>query len=80
MAITIERFVEKLEKLRQEMDAGALKHGEYDMRLARVITELREEKLDADREKLGSTIDTLLERGTITPSVKTHLCKRLGLE
>lgn len=80
MTITIERFVEKLEKLKTEMDAGALKHGEYDMRLARIITELRQEKLEADRDKLGSTIDALLERGVITPSVKTHLRIRLGLD
>lgn len=80
MPITIERFVEKIEKLKAEMDAGKLKHGEYDMRLARIITELRDEKLAADRDKLSTTIDNLLERGVITPSVKTHLRKRLGLE
>ncbi len=80
MPITIERFVEKIEKLKAEMDTGKLKHGEYDMRLARIITELRDEKLAADRDKLSTTIDNLLERGVITPSVKTHLRKRLGLE
>lgn len=79
MAITIERFVEKLEALKQEMDGGRLKHGEYDMRLARIITELRDQKLDADRERLSSTIGELLERQVVTPAVKTHLEKRLGI-
>lgn len=79
MTITIDRLVQKLETLRQEMDTGKLRHGEYDMRLARIISELRDQKLDADRPKLASTIDELLKRGVITPAVKNHLEKRLGL-
>jgi hypothetical protein len=79
MAITIEQFVQKMEKLKEEMDQGRLIHGEYDQRLARIIGELRERKVDADRGRLLSTIQDLLQRGVITPSVKTHLEKRLGL-
>ncbi len=77
--ITIERFVQELEKLKVEMDAGSLRHSEYDQRLARVISELRERKLDADRPEITAAIDAALERGVITPSVKDHLEKRLGL-
>jgi hypothetical protein len=77
--ITIERFVQELEKLHQEMDTGSLKHSEYDQRLARVIGELRDRKLDADRPRLVAALDDLLRRGVITPSVKEHLQKRLGL-
>ncbi len=77
--ITIERFVQELEKLKAEMDAGNLRHSEYDQRLARVISELRERKLDADRSEITAAIDAALERGVITPSVKDHLEKRLGL-
>ena len=77
--IDIGRFVKELEKLKGEMDAGNLKHSEYDQRLARVIQELRERKLDTDRPRLTSTLDALLERGVITPSVRDHLQKRLGL-
>ena len=77
--ITIERFVQELEKLKAEMDAGNLRHSEYDQRLARVISELRERKLDADRSEIMAAIDAVLERGVITPSVKEHLEKRLGL-
>ena len=77
--ITIERFVQELEKLKAEMDAGNLRHSEYDQRLARVISELRERKLDADRPEITAAIDAALERGVITPSVKDHLEKRLGL-
>jgi hypothetical protein len=78
--VSVERFVQELEKLKQEMDAGRLKHGEYDQRLARMIGELRERKLDADRTKISAAIDNALKRGMITPSVKEHLEKRLGLK
>ena len=78
--ISIPRFVQELEKLKQEMDAGRLKHSEYDQRLARVIQELRDRKLDADRPKIGAAIEDALKRGIITPGVKDHLEKRLGLK
>lgn len=78
-SVSVERFVKELEKLKQEMDAGRLKHGEYDQRLARIIQELRERKLDADRAKASAAIQDALQRGIITQSVKDHLMKRLGL-
>ncbi len=77
--VSVERFVKTLEKLKTEMDAGSLKHSEYDQRLARAIQELRERGLDADRSAIKTTIDELLQRGIITPGVKQHLEKRLGL-
>ncbi len=78
--VSVDRLVQELEKLKQEMDAGKLKHGEYDQRLARMIQELRERKLDADRSRITAAIENALERGIITPSVKEHLEKRLGLK
>ena len=79
-AISVERLVQELETLKQEMDAGKLKHGDYDQRLARVIRELRDRKLDADRPKIAAAIEDALKRGIITPGVKEHLEKRLGLK
>ena len=78
--ISVPRFVQELERLKQEMDAGRLKHSEYYQRLARVIQELRDRKLDADRPKIGAAIEDALKRGIITPGVKDHLEKRLGLK
>ena len=77
--VSIDRLVKELEKLKTEMDAGALKSGEYDRRLARVIQELRDQKLDADRALMNTTLDDLERRGTITPGVKSHLQSRFGL-
>ena len=77
--VSIDRLKQELEKLKAEMDTGKLKHGEYDQRLARVISELRDAKLDADRPKITALLDDLSKRNVITPAVRTHLEKRLGL-
>ncbi|MFQ6045034.1 MAG: hypothetical protein ACE5PT_01575 [Gemmatimonadales bacterium] len=78
-AITLDHITRKLEELKQEMDAGNLQHGEYDQRLARLINELRDRKIDADRAEITSALDDLQGRGVITASVNEHLKTRLGL-
>jgi hypothetical protein len=77
--VTLERFVQEMETLKKEMAVGALRHGEYDQRLARIIGELRERKIDANRDQITATLDELLKRSVITPGVKDHIIKRLGL-
>ncbi len=77
--VSIERLVKELEALKVEMDAGKLAHGEYDRRLARTLGELRERGLDADRAQITAALDDAARRGIITPGVKDHLVKRLGL-
>lgn len=77
--VTLQRFVEELDKLKQEMDAGRLKSSDYDTRLARIVRELREQGLDADRAAVTAALAEALKRGIITPAVQTHLQKRLGL-
>jgi hypothetical protein len=77
--ITLDRFVKELEKLQRDMDAGKLQSSEYDQRLARAIQELRELKLDADRPAVTAALAQALQRGVITPSVRAHIEKRLGL-
>ena len=77
--ITVERFVKELEKLKTEMDAGNLASGQYDQRLSRVIQELRDRGIDADREDITAALNDTLARGVITQSVHNHLQKRLGL-
>jgi len=79
-AVSVERLVQELERLKQEMDAGRLKSGEYDQRLARVIQELRERGLDADRARITAALDDALRRGIITSGGREHLDRRLGLK
>ncbi len=78
--ISVERFVEELENLHQGITSGDFKPGEYDQRLAKTIQELRERRIDADRSQIAAALDTCLERGTITDSVRVHLQKRLDLD
>jgi uncharacterized protein (UPF0335 family) len=77
--VSVERFLEELEKLSREIKAGTLKSSEYDQRLARVIGELRKQGVDADRPRITAALDDALRRGVITSSVKEHLLNRLGL-
>ena len=77
--VAVTRLVTELEKLKTEMDAGRLKHGEYDQRRARIIGELRDQGITADRTQLTAAIDDAAKRGVIPPSVKAHLEKKLGL-
>ncbi len=78
--ISVERFVEELEKLHQGMTKEEFKPGEYDQRLAKTLQELRERRIDGDRSEIAAALDACLERGTITGSVRDHLQKRLDLD
>lgn len=77
--VTLQRFIRELDKLKREADAGRLKAQDYDGRLARIISELRELGLDADRATATAALADALGRGVITPSVEAHLQRRLGL-
>jgi chemotaxis regulatin CheY-phosphate phosphatase CheZ len=77
--ITLQRFVEELDKLKQEADAGTLKLQDYDGRLARMLRELRERGFDPDRAAATAALADALQRGVITAPVKEHLQNRLGL-
>jgi hypothetical protein len=78
-AVTLQRLLKELDKLKQEMDGGKLKSGDYDGRLARIISELRDQGLDADRAATTAALADAVKRGIITPAVEAHLQHRLGL-
>jgi hypothetical protein len=77
--VTLQRFVQELEKLKKEADAAALTPQDYDSRLARIIRELREQGLDADRAATTAALADAVKRGVITATVELHLRHRLGL-
>jgi len=77
--ITLQRFLKELDTLKQDTDAGTLKEQDYDSRLARIIRELRERGLDADRAAATAALADALKRGVITAPVEAHLRSRLGL-
>lgn len=75
--ITLQRFVKELEKIRQELSDGILQPENYDSRLARVISELRERGLDADRAAATLALADAVTRGVITRETESHLQSRL---
>ena len=77
--ITIQRFITELDKLKQGTDAGTLQPVDYDGRLARVIRELKERGLDADRAVATAALAEAVTRGSITAPVEAHIRNRLGL-
>jgi hypothetical protein len=77
--ITIQRLVKELEKLKRDTDAGTLQPEDYDGRLARVIRELRERGLEADRAAATAALADAVTRGVISTPVEAHLRTRLGL-
>jgi hypothetical protein len=77
--ITLPRFLKELDRLKLDLDTGELRSADYDARLARVIGELRERGLDADRAAATAALADAVSRGIITPPVEAHLHARLGL-
>ncbi len=77
--ITIQRFVKELEKLKRDTDAGTLQPEDYDGRLARVIRELRDRGLEADRAVATAALTEAVTRGVISSPTEAHIRNRLGL-
>jgi predicted transcriptional regulator len=79
MPIRLERFMKALDQLKRDTETGVVKMQDYDARLARMITELRESGLDADRAEATAALAAALHHGVITAPVEAHLQQRLGL-
>ena len=77
--ITLQRFLAELNKLKQDTEAGTLQPEDYDGRLARVIRDLRERGLDADRAAATAALADAVTRGVISAPVELHIRNRLGL-
>ena len=68
--ITLQRLLKELDKLKPEPDAARLKSHDYARRLARMIRQLRERGLDADRAAATAALAEALKRGAITVPVE----------
>src|SRR5207248_8907183 len=76
--ITLQRLVKQLDKLKPEADAARLKSHDYARRLARMIRQLRERGLDADRAAATAALVEVLRRGAITAPMEASPLKRRG--
>jgi hypothetical protein len=77
--ITPARVAEELKKLSSQRKEGKLAADEYEHRFARMISELRERRIDGTRAEILATLTPLKDQGIVTAADWTRLTKQLGL-
>ena len=73
------RVAEELKKLSSQRKEGKLAPDEYEHRFSRMITELRERRIDGSRADILATLKPLKEQGIISDTDWLRLTKQLGL-
>jgi hypothetical protein len=73
------RVAEEIRRLSSERKEGKLAADEYEHRFARMITELRERRIDGNRADILATLTPLKDQGIVTAAEWTRLTKQLGL-
>lgn len=77
--VTPARVAEELRKLSSQRKEGKLAADEYEHRFARMITELRERRIDGSRADILATLTPLKDQGIVTLAEWTRLTRQLGL-
>jgi hypothetical protein len=77
--VTPTRVAEELRKLSAQRKEGKLEADEYEHRFARMISELRERRIDGTRAEILATLTPLKDQGIVTAADWTRLTKQLGL-
>jgi hypothetical protein len=77
--VTPTRVAEEIRKLSSQRKEGKLAADEYEHRFARMITELRERRIDGNRADILATLTPLKDQGIVTAAEWTRLTKQLGL-
>jgi hypothetical protein len=77
--ITPARVAEELKKLSDQRKDGKLEPDEYEHRFARMITELRERRIDGSRADILATLTPLKDQGIVSLVDWQRLTKQLGL-
>ena len=77
--VTPARVAEELKKLSDQRKEGKLEPDEYEHRFARMITELRERRIDGSRAEILATLTPLKDQGIISLVDWQRLTKQLGL-
>lgn len=73
------RVAEELRKLSTQRQSGTLKADEYEHRFSRMISELRDRRIDGNRAEILATLTPLLEQGVVTAEDWRRLTRQLGL-
>jgi hypothetical protein len=77
--VTPARVAEELKKLSAQRKDGTLKPDEYEHRFSRMITELRERRIDGNRADILGTLMPLKDQGIVSLTDWQRLIKQLGL-
>jgi hypothetical protein len=77
--VTPARVAEELKKLSDQRKDGKLEPDEYEHRFARMITELRERRIDGSRAEILGALTPLKDQGVISLTDWQRLTKQLGL-
>jgi hypothetical protein len=77
--ITPARVAEELKKLNSQRKEGKLEPDEYEHRFSRMISELRERRIDGTRAEILSALTPLRDQGIISANDWQRLTKQLGL-
>ncbi len=77
--VTPARVAEELKKLSTMRNNGELDTDEYEHRFSRMITELRDRRIDGNRAEILATLTPLFEQGVVSVEDWRRLLRQLGL-
>jgi hypothetical protein len=77
--VTPARVADELKKLSSMRAGGELDADEYEHRFSRMISELRDRRIDGTRAEILATLTPLFEQGVVTPEDWRRLLRQLGL-
>ena len=77
--VTPARVAEELRKLSTQRASGNLEPDEYEHRFSRMITELRDRRIDGSRTEILGTLTPLLQEGIVSAEDWRRLTRQLGL-
>jgi hypothetical protein len=77
--ITLPRLLEELHNISDMRARGELNADQFEARFARMIGELRDRRIEADRAEILQALAPLGTDGTLRPEEHYRLTKKLGL-
>ncbi|HET7109915.1 MAG TPA: SHOCT domain-containing protein [Gemmatimonadales bacterium] len=73
------RVAEELERLSSRRASGEIKPDEYEHRFARMVSELRDRRIDGNRADIMAAIDPLHQKGLVSDADYRRLLSQLGI-
>ena len=77
--VTAARVAEELRKISTRRQNGELDKDEYEHRFSRMISELRDRRIEGSRAEILAALTPLRDQGVVTPQDWQRLVRQLGL-